>query len=358
MKKSISDTLGQTYPWTIPWPETNLEKVDLCPVCCSPDHGILYSDVIDNTFFTASGRWTIMSCFFCRTAFLSPRPTANSIANAYESYYTHRGGQGQIESTKLNLFRRLRRLFANGYINQRYGTKRTPELKLHSLLTNLLPIKSVLDAQFRYLPKPLNGQKLLDVGCGNGDFLINAKEMGWDASGLEPDVAAVSVARDRGLNIYKGTINDLEDISNYYDAVTISHVIEHVHQPREFLSSIYKILKYNGLIYIDTPNIQSFGAKNFGKNWRGIESPRHLTLFNPNSLKSLLLSSGFHNIQFIRRTDVQHGMFLSSKKISDLFTQKQTKNLSSLNFDNIFNYIATKTDNLEFITLIARKKPF
>ena len=357
MNKSNSDSLAQRSPWMRPWPKENIEDVAFCPVCDSFDRSILFFDVIDNTFFTAAGRWTLFKCSSCGTSYLNPRPTSDSIVKAYEAYYTHKDGEGQRDSAKLSLLRRLRRMFANGYVNQRFGTTRFPAIKIHSWVANLLPTKSVMDSQFRYLPKPIQGQRLLDIGCGNGDFLINAKEMGWKASGLEPDTTAVEVARGRGFDVFDGTIDALADRFNYYDAITISHVIEHVYQPRDFLRTVNQILKNNGVIYIDTPNIQSYGAKIFGKYWRGIESPRHLTLFNPSSLKNLLLSCGFHDIVFLRRTDVQRGMYLSSKKISELGLPIQTKKpYPEIWGKYLMNYPFIKTEHLEFITLIARKK--
>ena len=79
----------------------------------------------------------------------------------------------------LGLLSKLRRIFANGYINRRFGTNRTPAVQKLSIFADFLPIKSVMDSQFRYLPKSSKGLSLLYIGCGNGYFLVNANEMGW-----------------------------------------------------------------------------------------------------------------------------------------------------------------------------------
>jgi 2-polyprenyl-3-methyl-5-hydroxy-6-metoxy-1,4-benzoquinol methylase len=309
------------------------------------------------TFFVASGEWTLCLCCNCGSSYLNPRPTPESIGKAYENYYTHKDGDAQIDLAKLSFLRRIRRTIANGYINYRYGTNRSPAIEGFTIFADWFPQRSVLDSQFRYLPKPNRGQSLLDIGCGNGDFLIKAKEMGWEASGLEPDSAAVEVALERGLDVCIGTIEALDEFSSCYDAITLSHVIEHVYQPRKLLQALHRLLKNEGIVYIDTPNIQSYGAKLFGRSWRGVETPRHLTLFNPKSLKELLISCGFDNIEFLRRTDVQYGMYESSKKIYDLQTQNEAS-ITKFGWWNILmmNSPFIKTERLEYITLIARKR--
>ena len=180
--------------------------------------------------------------------------------------------------------------------------------------------------------------------------------MGWEALGLDPDPAAVNVARGRGLNIVHGGVESLADKSACFDAITLSHVIEHVHQPREFLRAVNRLLKVNGIVYIDTPNIQSQGAKFFGKNWRGIEAPRHLTLFNPDSLKDLLVSCAFHDIEFRRRTDVQIGMWRSSMKSCVLSPHESDTITPRWWYRYLMINPFVNTYHLEYITLTARKK--
>jgi 2-polyprenyl-3-methyl-5-hydroxy-6-metoxy-1,4-benzoquinol methylase len=352
----LSASVNERFPWQRPWAQEYTEQVHLCPVCANHVSGILFSNLIDNTFFTATGRWKLHQCSNCNTAYLNPRPTKETIYKAYENYYTHKDGERQINIANLSLYRRVRRMLANGYINKRYGTKRYPATERLSLFAELLPIMSAMDSQFRYLPRPIEGQCLLDIGCGNGDFLIRANEMGWKASGLEPDPSAVEVARGRGLQVNRGTIDEIVDLNAHYDAITLSHVVEHVYQPREFLQSVNRLLKKDGIVYIDTPNIQSYGAKIFGSSWRGIEAPRHLTLFNPLSLKNLLLNCGFHDIQFFRRTDVLRGMYISSKKIYETSLTNETINYPEMLVSYLMNYLFVKTNRLEYITLIARKK--
>lgn len=348
----------QSSPWLEFWPEAELETVSGCPVCGGGGgQNILHENLIDNVFFVAQGAWTLYQCLGCASAYLNPRPSPQSIGKAYGTYYTHKRAPSQVELAKLSLFRRLRRMLANGYLNCRYGAKREPSSRFGTWLVKLLPAqRSVLDMQYRYLPKPTRGQRLLDVGCGNGDFLVNAIEAGWLVTGLEPDAKAAKAAQERGLDIVVGVIDVLAEESCVYDVITLSHVIEHVHEPRQLLQSVHRLLKPGGVVYIDTPNINSLGAELFKQNWRGIETPRHLVLFTHSSLETLLIDNGFGEIVIERRADVQKGMFLISKQLAAACPQGDSQSLN-LNWFNQFrmNAAFVKTNKLEYITLTARK---
>ena len=71
------------------WPAEHLEKVPCCPVCGGSKRELMHSDLIDNVFHVAPGKWQLWRCLNCKSAFLDPRPTAQSIGLAYVDYYTH-----------------------------------------------------------------------------------------------------------------------------------------------------------------------------------------------------------------------------------------------------------------------------
>ena len=250
----------------------------------------------------------------------------------------------------------MRRMLANGYLNYRFGTRRRPAAALGVWAAELFPARrQSLDTEFRYLPKPLQGQRLLDIGCGNGDFLVSAQEAGWDISGLEPDPKAAAVAQQSGLDVTLGTADVFADASNCFDAITLSHVIEHVHEPGQLLQTVHRLLKPGGVVYIDTPNIDSHGAKFFGKNWRGLEAPRHLVLFNPASLTALLSASGFEDISMKRRTAVQESMYLSSRAMAAGRSPYCSNSARLPWLARVRLYLSfIETHHLEFITLTAR----
>jgi len=333
------------------WDDEELEYLDICPVCGCTERKILYSELIDNVFFVSGGKWNMYSCIECQSAYLDPRPRLSAIDKAYSRYYTHKSEES-VELIENNINKQIKNRLENGYTNFRYGSKKIPYSYFGLIYGYIISsINSYLDAQYRYLLKPKNNKYLLDIGSGNGDYLIKANEAGWLGVGIEPDSKASEIAKKRGLYIYEGTIDLFDTKKNVYDAITISHVLEHVHNPKILIDSIYRLLKPNGILYLDTPNIDSYGAKKFGKNWRGIEAPRHLILFNNKSVKLLLTTCGFVDIKFMRRTDVRQGIINSSMKIAGL---QHKSNL----FSEIFSLVMqlfVKTPHMEYITLIARK---
>jgi 2-polyprenyl-3-methyl-5-hydroxy-6-metoxy-1,4-benzoquinol methylase len=331
--------------------------VPACPVCGSAERIVLHKVLIDNVFFVAPGKWTLQSCTQCKSAYLDPRPNPTSIGKAYGTYFTHAAGTAQKNATQLGGFRRLRRMLANGYLNRQYNTHRQPASSLGYWVAKLLPSqRQQLDTEFRYLSKPTQGQHLLDIGCGNGDFLLSAREAGWQVSGLEPDPKAAEVARQRGVDVTVGAIDLLADASDCFDVVTISHVIEHVHDPKQLLQAVHRLLKPGGMVYIDTPNIQSNGAALFKENWRGLETPRHLVLFNTTNLTGLLSATGFLGTKLVRRTGVQQGMYLSSLRMETGHSPYsiQPAKLGWLQRMRLL-FSFTSTDKLEFVTLTAKK---
>jgi SAM-dependent methyltransferase len=82
-----------------------------------------------------------------------------------------------------------------------------------------------------------------------------------------------------------------------FDVVTLSHVIEHLHDPRPALREIHRLLAPGGLVMITTPNLDAYGLEVFGRCWRGLEPPRHLVLYTSRSLGGLLSDAGFCTIE-------------------------------------------------------------
>ena len=101
-----------------------------------------------------------------------------------------------------------------------------------------------------------------------------------------------------------------------FAAVTMSHSLEHLHDPVAGLREIRRILQPGGTVWIDTPNLNSTGHKVFGADWRGLEPPRHLVLFTATALNSTLLRAGFDQIRQVRATFVSQWYFTSSHRIA------------------------------------------
>lgn len=221
----------------------------------------------------------------------------------------------------------------------------------------LLPsMRQQIDTAYRDLPHVSQGARLLDVGFGDATFLENAQSAGWEVAGVDMDSVVVNLAQQRGLNVRQGSIEVFADQPGSFDVITISHVIEHVYNPVEFLKVAFGLLKPGGRLWLDTPNMESFGYARFGKDWRGLEPPRHLVLFNSKSIGYALKQSGFDTWKLIDRAPVTRGVFTASEKIRGSLSPVGEA-LSEIGLSARVLEIAAKfiRKRAEFITLIAEK---
>ena len=288
---------NQTGPKNLSnWPDEDLEAVTRCPVCGSERREVLHCGLTDRVFFCAPGTWDLFRCMGCNSAYLDPRPTPASIGRAYSRYFTH-SGEWREAPDDLSPLRKVLRALSNGYFNHRFGTDFTPAHPAGAWLALLAPWKrGELESAGRHLPKAEPGQTLLDVGCGNGIFLEFARRAGWQAQGIDFDAEAVACCTRKGLNVKVGGIDALCDQAECFDWITLSHVIEHVHDPVAVLRACHRLLKPGGGLWIETPNLDALGHHDFGPNWHALDSPRHLILFTRSGLIETLLATGFRGI--------------------------------------------------------------
>lgn len=274
------------------WPEDGLEHLGKCPVCGDDQRELLYPGMTDRVFFCAPGQWSLWHCRGCGCAYLDPRPTESTIHLAYQRYYTHEADPGPA---KPGIRRQLKWAIKNDYLHAYYGTRHRPRLPLGRFLPFLAgPVFSRTAGRWvRHLPRPMADSVCLDIGCGNGNFLDTARACGWQLEGLEPDPGAARAARQRGMIVHQSPLPRTGLPDETYDAVTMSHVIEHLHDPKSALQEIWRILKPGGSLWIATPNIHATGFHRFGEHWRGLEPPRHLVLFHASALVSMLTHAGF-----------------------------------------------------------------
>jgi len=317
-------------PTKTSWPESDLEYILKCPVCGEAERVILHEGLTDNVFFIAPGKWTSWRCIECHCSYLDPRPSHTSIHIAYRNYYTHEEPISNPTYGTLSLFRKLRRTLANGYINWRYSTKKSPSSKVGiPLLLCLWPLKNSIDRTYRHMPRiPAGGGVLLDVGCGNCAFLEVAKSSGWCVFGVDPDEKAIAHGLNHGINVKHGGIEQFDGKESLFDVITINHVIEHVHDPMALLNACYRLLKPSGQLWLETPNVDSFGHYDYMENWRGLEPPRHLVLFNLSSLTRALVDTGFTAIKRKSGLNAQLYMTVASEAIKRGLPHGATVSLS------------------------------
>lgn len=301
---------------TDPWPADGLETVPVCPACGSASRRPLYRDLSDKVFFCAPGRWALYACEGCLSAYLDPRPSPASIHLAYRSYYTHSRRRRQ-DDAELGGLRRLMRALANGYRNHRYGSDFRPASALgRVLMPLLLPLRRSLDGELRYLPPLRPGVRLLDVGFGNAAFLDVARRAGWQVAGADPDPRVVARARGEGFEVREGGIEAYADAAGGFDAITLGHVIEHVHQPLAVLRAAHALLRPGGCLYLDTPNVEAAGHRRYREHWRGLEVPRHLVLFSATALQDMLREAGFGRVERHCHSEILAGLSAKSEAIA------------------------------------------
>jgi 2-polyprenyl-3-methyl-5-hydroxy-6-metoxy-1,4-benzoquinol methylase len=225
-----------------------------CPICQSTDF-TLVEKVKDHS--VSKEYFDVVECHNCLLRFTINAPCQSAIAPYYKSedYISH------TNTTKglINYLYQLVRKFT-------LGQKR----KLVQQQTNKIT------------------GSILDLGSGTGAFVHEMKSTGWQVSGLEPDADARKVAYESfGVN--------LSDTSSFYqlqpssfDAITMWHVLEHVHDLQAYIAQLKKLLKPDGKLIIAVPNYTAADASHYKSFWAAYDVPRHLYHFSPNSIVELM----------------------------------------------------------------------
>jgi len=159
--------------------------------------------------------------------------------------------------------------------------------------------------------------KLLEVGCGNGQMLRRMKDEGWDVTGIEIDAQAGIFAQLAvgAASVYIGSLEEAALPDDSFNAITMNHVVEHLHDPIGVLGECYRILKPGGRLVLVTPNTQSLGHARFNRNWVGLDPPRHLYLYSPSSLSTLAQQAGFGEVNIWTTPANAYGFSLQSFNI-------------------------------------------
>lgn len=131
--------------------------------------------------------------------------------------------------------------------------------------------------------QPVKG-RILDIGAGTGDFLLECKNQNWDILGIEPNYKAKGIAIGKGIK-FGDTIEKLE--SNSFDVITMWHVLEHVPDVEHQVAELKRLLKPSGTIIIAVPNFKSYDAKYYKEFWAAYDVPRHLWHFSKTAIEKL-----------------------------------------------------------------------
>jgi len=253
-----------------------------CPLCAAPN----IKPALTAKDHTVSGEeFEIWECSSCTARFTQNIPDANSIGPYYQSdkYISHSNTD-------------------RGLVNKLY----------HS-------VRKITLAQKRNLIQKatkLQTGNLLDIGAGTGLFADAMRQGGWKVTGLEPDVTARTKARE--MNIMLQDINDLFQLpAATFDAITMWHVLEHVHDVHGYFKKLKQIIKKDGRLIIAVPNYTSSDARLYKQLWAAYDVPRHLYHFSPASMQTLLKLHGF-------QLESMHPQWFDSFYVSMLSEQYKT----------------------------------
>lgn len=278
----------------------NFESLQRCPVCRSEDARLIFADVEDY-LYSLPGKFRYVQCLNCHLVYQDPRPTIEDLPKCYTDYHTH-----EAEALPLSFmgeWKGATRWIRGGVLARKYGYSHLAPSRRETLAACLLDILPPLRKRARCylgasLPTFVGSGQALDIGTGGGVYAASLKRLGWQVTGVEFDpTAAANTAERYGLTIRTGTLEDAQFPSGSFDFISMFHVIEHLPDPVATLKECRRVLQPGRRIMLRTPNFDSLTRREFGKFWRGVEAPRHLCLFNRESLQKALTAAGFRNVR-------------------------------------------------------------
>ena len=260
----------------------------------------LHRNLVDALYHVA-GKWHISRCSNqnCGLCWLDPAPVEADIPLLYQKYYTH-----DATNRRASLLWKIRPFFYRCYLIATYPP---------AWLLGLSSARREIDLMFLNDVSP---GELLDVGCGDGNFMYRMHKLGWSVTGLDFDAGAIEHAK---LSYpFKFLHCDLAGAhfgENSFDAITLSHVIEHVPDPVGLLAEAMRILKPGGTLVAITPNAGSYGHLQFGDCWRGLEPPRHIQIFTLEALRACARQAGFEIVNVFSSAANADGITVGSLRI-------------------------------------------
>jgi SAM-dependent methyltransferase len=252
--------------------EKNLEYID-CDFCGKNKTSLF----LEAEYKDTRERFKIVRCDNCGLIYLNPRPAKEEIARYYppDSYYSYQ----DFSNRKFNYREWLKKISLEGYYNSKNIFKK---LIARFLVPNFMIV----------VPKERMG-RLLDIGCGSGEFLNQMRNFGWEVYGVEINPESAIIGNKKGLTIFCGELESADFPDDYFDVVVLSQCLEHVYSPSSYLREIHRIIRPEGTLIIGVPNIECLESKIFEENWHALEVPRHLYFFSVSSLRRYLEKYGF-----------------------------------------------------------------
>jgi len=221
-------------------------------------------------------------CFICGGDFsLSRFAALDAEGSRYEVLFCNRCGLGKTEPFLTE--DELKRIYSSSY-------RREDSTRFPAFLERFISI--VRDGRRRSVERYAQKGRILDIGCGRGDFLLKMLSYGWECFGLELD-ERVSRHNRPGMELKYGSLSNHRFPDAYFSAVTFWHVFEHLRDPEWALGECSRILKPGGLLVMAVPNMESLQSRLSGRGWFHLDPPFHLYHYSARNIKRLLEKSGF-----------------------------------------------------------------
>lgn len=237
--------------------------LNTCPLCKSNHILFLYAIAHSNPHFT------VYKCHDCKFIFMNPPLSKDAEAILYnEGYYT-------------------------GTANYTYYDERNVEQYA----------KHVWNARLKTIRKYVKTGNFLDIGCSFGGFLKTASKF-YTVYGIEPSPYSSKYAQQRFGNdaIHIGTLYDHPFEHNFFSVISMIEVLEHIRNPYEALSECYRLCTDNGLLVIQTANMDGLQAKINNDHYLYF-LPGHFSYFTKQNLTSTLKKIGFRKIKVFQPVD-------------------------------------------------------
>jgi 2-polyprenyl-3-methyl-5-hydroxy-6-metoxy-1,4-benzoquinol methylase len=230
-------------------------EIEYCPIC-------KHADFADDF---ANKQIQVQYCKACQLKFLNPQPSDQTLQSIYNANYFLNSDSAEAKLKVSEIKRATARIYLE--LIEHYAGN-------------------------------LRG-KLLEIGSGTGDFLVEAQAQGFEVTGIEYSEHAVNTARARlqtGTGrVISGEVDKLDLPADSFDVCVLSDVIEHARNPEKLLTAVHRLLKPNGILFLAVPSWDSWSAKLMGQHWIEFK-PEHLFYFNRTSLENLLFVTNFNRL--------------------------------------------------------------
>lgn len=271
----------------------------MCDLCGS-SKGVNLLKSFDRLYRCSSHLFWVIQCVDCGLVYTNPRPDVEEIKDYYPSstYYAY-----NTDVTSKGKLADIRAKALNTVLKECYHYPVVPNQEFTPLIRK--GVSKLFKSRYMGFPIYKPGMRLLDVGCGDGSFLLKMNEFNFEGYGVELDGSAVRQAKINGLNVSEGFfIPDMFE-KEFFDCVRFSHVLEHLPSPRTSLCTAREVMKDNGELIILIPNLGSYFFSVFRKYWFHLDVPRHFYHFTPITIRQLLADCGFSEISILKYTAEQ-----------------------------------------------------